>query len=83
METHGRSWHSVTRVTASGERRCVSNYYFAPQPARPDDRPHVTSFRNPNSVTKDLALRLDKVLRKSVRTVAGKRIENPHVYKRS
>jgi Rps23 Pro-64 3,4-dihydroxylase Tpa1-like proline 4-hydroxylase len=44
IETHRASWHSVARVVGAGERRCLSNYYFSPDP--PGGRPyrHVTTF---------------------------------------
>lgn len=83
METHCRSWHSVSRITGPGERRTVSNYFFSMSPADPADRPHVTTFRDPTSTTKDLLLTIDNRMRSAVRTLAGRRLQNPHVYKRS
>lgn len=84
METHGRSWHSVSRVTARVPRRCLSNYYFSPISVRLEDRYHVTSFRGrPGESMRDLALRADSAARWTVRKLVGtKLIHNPHVYKR-
>jgi len=45
METSAASWHSVQPVRADARRYCISNYYFAPHPARGAEYRNVTSFR--------------------------------------
>lgn len=46
METHHKSWHSVSPVEKSdGMRCCVSNYYFSPVSPTGNDYFHVTSFQ--------------------------------------
>lgn len=47
METHLRSWHSVSRVRAERRRTCVSNYYFSPESPIGTPYFHVTSFSAP------------------------------------
>lgn len=44
METHSKSWHSVSPVTGQGPRCCVSNYYFSDGSPSGLDYFHVTSF---------------------------------------
>ncbi len=44
IETHQASWHSVNAVRAAGPRRCVSNYYFSPEPPTGTPYRHVTTF---------------------------------------
>jgi hypothetical protein len=44
MATHPTSWHSVTRVRVPGARRCVSNYYFSPDPPGGTPYRNVTTF---------------------------------------
>jgi len=84
MATHQKSWHSVSPVTHSGERCCVSNYYFSDTPLTREDQFHVTSFRGrPGQKVKDVILQADAFLRMGVRKVFKKGItENPHVYKK-
>jgi Rps23 Pro-64 3,4-dihydroxylase Tpa1-like proline 4-hydroxylase len=84
MQTDERSWHSVSRVEHAGERCCVSNYYFSPQPAGRDGSYHVTSFRGwPGQRLPDLFMRLDSAVRKMIRTIGGNWLfKNPHVYKK-
>jgi Rps23 Pro-64 3,4-dihydroxylase Tpa1-like proline 4-hydroxylase len=44
IETHRQSWHSVNAVRVDGTRRCVSNYYFSPDPPTGRAYRHVTTF---------------------------------------
>ncbi|WP_213878629.1 2OG-Fe(II) oxygenase [Pseudomonas sp. dw_358] len=44
METNKTSWHSVSAITGSEPRCCVSNYYFSQQSPHGDEYFHVTSF---------------------------------------
>lgn len=70
MATHGASWHSVNPVKFNGVRKCVSNYYFAQEPLRRTDRPHVTSFRGrPDHTGIDIALMIDGAARNMIRKV--------------
>ncbi|MGH9592463.1 MAG: 2OG-Fe(II) oxygenase [Bryobacteraceae bacterium] len=84
MQTDERSWHSVSRVEHPGDRCCVSNYYFSPQPAGRDASYHVTSFRGwPGQKVPDLFMRLDSGLRRMIRKTGGNWLfKNPHVYKK-
>lgn len=84
MATHNHSLHSVSPVTHSGYRKCVSNYYFADEPLLQTDTFHVTSFRaRPNQNLKDCILKTDTWLRMNIRKVFKKGIvKNPHVYKK-
>ena len=84
MATHHRSWHSVSPITADGFRCCVSNYYFADEPLRPDDQFHVTTFRGrPEQKVRDVLLRADASARMALRKVFSKGVvENEHLYKR-
>ncbi|MFT7072317.1 MAG: Rps23 Pro-64 3,4-dihydroxylase Tpa1-like proline 4-hydroxylase [Patiriisocius sp.] len=84
MATHQRSWHSVSPVSYSGERCCVSNYYFSDTPLTNEDKFHVTSFRaRPGQRIRDFILTKDAQLRMTVRKFFKKGIkENPHVYKK-
>jgi Rps23 Pro-64 3,4-dihydroxylase Tpa1-like proline 4-hydroxylase len=82
METHQRSWHSVSPITHGAARRCVSNYCFSVvKPARSRSR-HVTSFRGrPEQRARDLVLRADNKLRGVVRRTTGERIfKTDHVF---
>lgn len=84
MATHDASLHSVSPVKHEGFRRCVSNYYFSPDPLRESDRFHVTSFRGrPENKMTDKILQFDTWLRMNIRKIFKKGIvENPHVYKK-
>lgn len=83
METHGRSLHSVSPVVSGPPRRCVSNYYFSPQPVREEDRFHVTSFRaRPGERGLDALLRADAAVRMGVRRVRAEGVRRTsHIYK--
>jgi Rps23 Pro-64 3,4-dihydroxylase Tpa1-like proline 4-hydroxylase len=68
MVTHGASWHSVSPVTSSADRKCVSNYYFTPAPMLCSDTFHVTSFRGrPEQRFADAVLRADSFARGTIR----------------
>jgi Rps23 Pro-64 3,4-dihydroxylase Tpa1-like proline 4-hydroxylase len=84
MVTDTSSWHGVSKVTAGGQRRCVSNYYFSPKPADASDSYHVTTFRGrPGEKLKDVAMRGDNLLRTVVKKAVGEKLfRNPHVYKK-
>lgn len=84
MATHNRSLHSVSPVTYTGYRCCVSNYYFSHNPVHDDDTFHVTSFRGrPENKLTDKILQADAWLRMGIRKIFKKGIvENPHVYKK-
>jgi len=84
MQTDERSWHSVSEVVHPGNRCCVSNYYFSPQPVGKDAAYHVTSFRGwPRQKAADLAMRADSAIRLAVRKVGGNWLfRNPHIYKK-
>lgn len=90
MATHRRSFHSVAPVTADRDRRCVSNYYFAPRPVDAAGRAvdggyfHVTSFRGfPHQRGRDLVLRADGLVRQGLRRLFPLGVRpNPHYYER-
>lgn len=84
MATHNNSWHSVSPVTANGDRCCVSNYYFSKSPLRHNDSFHVTSFRaRPGNKIKDFILETDTQLRMMLRKIFKKGVrENPHQYRK-
>jgi Rps23 Pro-64 3,4-dihydroxylase Tpa1-like proline 4-hydroxylase len=84
METHARSWHSVSPITVDRARRCVSNYYFSPQPVHPGDQFHITAFRGrPGDRGRDLLLRADAVLRTGIRKIRARGIhQTRHVYQK-
>jgi Rps23 Pro-64 3,4-dihydroxylase Tpa1-like proline 4-hydroxylase len=85
MATNRYSWHSVSEVTHSGQRCCVSNYYFSDRTPATQDYFHATSFRGrPEEHLTDTLLRWDNSLRSNLLRIFGSRIfTNPHVYKRS
>lgn len=83
MLTHRGSWHSVSRVAASDDRCCVSNYYFSKRPPVGDrDYFHVTSFRGrPEQPLRDLLLRSDIRMRTLLRRLFPLGVkDNPHYY---
>lgn len=83
MATHGGSWHSVSPVTNPDRfRRCISNYYFSPEPLRAADKFHVTSFRGrPEQRFVDALLRGDSQARGVIRKlVPGGVRPITHVY---
>jgi Rps23 Pro-64 3,4-dihydroxylase Tpa1-like proline 4-hydroxylase len=84
MSTHQKSWHSVNKVLTDNVRCCVSNYYFSKTPLLEEDNFHITLFRGRSTQkVKDIFLRIDNGLRKSVRKFFKKGIrENPHQYKK-
>jgi len=81
METHSRSWDSVSPVTASEPRCCVSNYYFSKISPNGKDYFHVTSFSGrPDQPGKRIIGVIDNFLRNTVskvlRTGRGKELVN-------
>jgi Rps23 Pro-64 3,4-dihydroxylase Tpa1-like proline 4-hydroxylase len=89
MATTRDSWHSVSRVTHHGSRRCISNYYFATRAfddgvERPPDYFHPTSFRGfAEEPVKDLILRADALARAGVRRLRPGGVVRPrHLYER-
>lgn len=84
METHERSWHSVSPVTADKSRCCVSNYYFSEFPIGQSSDYHVTSFRaRPGHPVQDQILRADNFIRWSIKKLTGEWLfKNPHVYRK-
>lgn len=84
METHGKSWHSVSKVITDNIRLCVSNYYFSDVPVLESDTFHVTTFRAKSSEKiKDYLLQIDNTLRSTLRKFFKKGVrENPHQYKK-
>jgi Rps23 Pro-64 3,4-dihydroxylase Tpa1-like proline 4-hydroxylase len=84
MITHPGSWHSVDAVTVNRRRRCISNYYFSPQPALATPYFHVTSFRGrPEQPVLDLALRMESAARSAIRVLFPRGLFPVwHAYKR-
>lgn len=84
MATHNGSWHSVSPVTVSQPRCCISNYYFSSTPLRATDTFHVTTFKGrSNDFFTNFILNVDSALRMGVRKVFKNGVrENPHIYKK-
>ncbi|MDY8138552.1 2OG-Fe(II) oxygenase [Aquimarina sp. 2201CG5-10] len=84
MATHKKSWHSVSKVSVSKIRCCVSNYYFSEKPVDSAKTFHVTTFRGrPDQRFKNRILKIDSSLRMGLRKLFKKGVkENPHVYKK-
>jgi len=84
MITNKTSIHSVSKVVANGKRCCVSNYYFSKKPAEPNEYFHVTSFYGrPEEPIKNIFLRLDALLRQTIRSVTKKRVvKTSYIYKK-
>ncbi|MEM7204972.1 MAG: 2OG-Fe(II) oxygenase [Planctomycetota bacterium] len=82
MATNRSSWHSVSPVTGSGRRNCVSNYYFAAQPIEGEDYHHVTTFRaRPGQTLRDYVLQIDGIARNGLRKVFRRGLRpTKHVY---
>jgi Rps23 Pro-64 3,4-dihydroxylase Tpa1-like proline 4-hydroxylase len=81
METNRASWHSVTKVVASGDRTCVSNYFFREKSLEGGDYFHATFFRGrPEQPGRDLLLRVDGALRSTA--LALVKLPTRHIYKR-
>lgn len=69
MLTDDESWHSVSKVTASKPRLCISNYYFGEKSPIEKEFSHVTSFAGyPGEKLKRPVLKVDSALR----NLAGK-----------
>jgi Rps23 Pro-64 3,4-dihydroxylase Tpa1-like proline 4-hydroxylase len=83
MVTNKTSLHSVSKVNYPGQRCCVSNYYFSPQPADEKEYFHVTSFRGrPEEKVRDLILQGDAILRNGIRKVFKYGIKKSHFYRK-
>lgn len=84
MVTTQTSLHSVSPVNVEGNRCCVSNYYFSPQPVEAGDYCHVASFRGrPEENVKDMILQADAAIRNTVRRALPKVvIDNTFRYKK-
>lgn len=82
METHHHAWHSVSPITHTASRCCVSNYYFGPTPMHPEQAFHVTSFRGrPEQPVRDIVLQADIAARSAVRALFPQGVvENKHKY---
>ncbi|MBC8022695.1 MAG: 2OG-Fe(II) oxygenase, partial [Burkholderiales bacterium] len=85
IATNRNSWHSVSKVLASRNRTCVSNYYFSMVSPERDDYFHVTSFRGrPEEPVRDLLLRADALLRSLVRRIAPAGVtRTKHYYRKT
>jgi Rps23 Pro-64 3,4-dihydroxylase Tpa1-like proline 4-hydroxylase len=84
MITNKTSIHSVSKVVSDGKRCCVSNYYFSNKPAELEEYFHVTSFYGrPEEPIKKIVLRLDAVIRQSIRLIFRNRlVKTKHIYKK-
>lgn len=73
METHRTSWHSVAPIL-SGERRCVSSYYFSEQSPSGHDYYHVTSFTGrPHQSIKRMISPIDNAARALARASGARK----------
>lgn len=67
METHSKSWHSVSRNRVSKARCCVSNYYFSQSSPSGKDYFHITAFMGrPEEKLKRITSCFDNLLRQTV-----------------
>jgi Rps23 Pro-64 3,4-dihydroxylase Tpa1-like proline 4-hydroxylase len=84
IATDRRSWHSVSKVLATRNRTCISNYYFSKVSPEAQDFFHITSFRGrPEEPLRDLLLRGDAALRSFIRKlVPGGLRQTRHYYKK-
>ena len=72
METNENSYHSVDTVLASGNRCCVSNYFFTEESPRKTEYFHVTSFTGrPNQKMIRLYGALDNTIRTLIAKIFG------------
>jgi len=73
MRTDNKSLHGVKEVTSAHNRRkCISNYYFSASSPLSKDYYHSTSFRGfPGERKKDLILRLNALIRTTVKSLTG------------
>ncbi|KJZ13618.1 2OG-Fe(II) oxygenase [Marinomonas sp. S3726] len=70
METNDSSWHSVSPVTSSASRCCVSNYYFSNESPSGADYFHVTSFTGrPGETSKRFVGLIDNAIRNTISKV--------------
>lgn len=84
MITNKTSFHSVSKVVHNGHRCCVSNYYFADQPAENESYFHVTTFYGrPEEPFKRFLLPIDAFLRQALRKIFKKGVvKTKHIYKK-
>ncbi len=84
MITNRTSIHSVSKVTVDESRCCISNYYFSPRPAEPEDYFHVTSFYGrPEETVKKVVLKADREVRNLLRKIVGKPVhQTKHIYRK-
>jgi Rps23 Pro-64 3,4-dihydroxylase Tpa1-like proline 4-hydroxylase len=82
METQRHSWHSVNRVQVTGQRCCVSNYFFSPHPPGGSEYFHITSFiARPEQPVRRALTRVDTVMRSSLRKAIKQGIGRKDLYK--
>lgn len=73
METNLHSWHSVNPIKYSGNRCCVSNYYFSEDSPSNKEYFNVTSFSaRPNQKIRRAVSKIDNLVRNSIRLVFKK-----------
>ena len=81
METHARSWHSVNPVK-TGQRCCVSNYYFSPHPPGGNEHFHITSFNaRPEQPIRRAITQADTAMRSVLRKAIKQGIGRSDLYK--
>ncbi|MEQ8352773.1 MAG: 2OG-Fe(II) oxygenase [Leptospiraceae bacterium] len=82
METNPWSWHSVSKVSAEGQRTCVSNYYFSRYSPIGKDYFNVTSFQGrPDETFRRLFLPVENRLRNLIRKVKKEGFGKKDVYR--
>jgi Rps23 Pro-64 3,4-dihydroxylase Tpa1-like proline 4-hydroxylase len=83
MRTDQTALHSVSPVSSTKKRCCVSNYYFSPLSPNGTNYRHATSFRAwPGRPLLDLALRIDGSVKSLLlNTILKGRYRNPHTYR--
>ena len=68
METTPLSWHSVSKISVSQHRKCVSNYYFSKNSPTGAEYFNVTSFSAPKTQPlMRIALNIDGKIRGMIR----------------
>lgn len=73
METHSKSWHSVSKVTVDQPRCCISNYYYSDQSPDSTNYYHVTSFTGrPEEKIKRTIGAVDNILRNAASKILKK-----------
>lgn len=82
MITNQSSLHSVSKIKHQGQRCCINNYYFSPQPVDHRAYSHVTSFRGrPDEKLKDAVLQIDTLLRNLAPRSLKNLVRKPQYYK--